>query len=141
MISTYMLIAVIALLIVGVITAYFVSDLGSAPVYKPKKAFTVREPMEELFCVGGPADGELIQIPVGRRVVEVPVPNNAPVSFYRPTDPPSVPDFVVVTYQRGRIRVPAHGVTYNFLHVDGGDEFAAGVEYLERNFFGLKEAT
>ena len=139
MISTYMFIAVFALLIVGVITAYFVSDLGSTPVHEPRKAYTIFRPAK-LFCVGGPADGRELDVHPHQAIVQVPVPDNDPVDFYDPDTPLEERTIEIVTYRRGLICVPSHGVTYHFLYVEGSKELEAGVEFLRRKFPERRQA-
>ena len=87
-----------------------------------------------LFCIGGPLDGQSVEVRLGQQRFETYVPDEEPLQ-YHPASLEQVArerDVEIFTYLRGSIMHSPSGILYRYLYPEGSAEFASGVEHLCR---------
>lgn len=88
------------------------------------------EIMENLICIGGPLDGEFVEVPRRWKTLQAADHSPEPVDYYSNPDTITLkeqPAVTVVTYLRGEIVFPERGRSYKYLYAEGLDKYLSGV--------------
>ena len=100
---------------------------------KPKSDILFQQTQPKmLYCIGGPRDGQTVEVRLGQQRVEVYVPDEEPLQYLGHV--PEIMDKTMrtFTYLRGSIMHSPSGILYRYLYPEGEREFSFGVEHLCR---------
>ena len=96
----------------------------TAPKDKPKS-----EIIDELLCIGGPLNGEFVNIPRNWGIFQHADMRNDGLIYYSSDNNAELMEqsVSVTTYLRGEIVFPALGHSYQYLYEEGLDKYMSGV--------------